>query len=219
MPEIDLMQNYPKSNRANLLSIRELVTPEERIIAQQFGKDYFDGPRRLGLGGYKYDPKYFVKVVQDFINYYKLSKDSKILDVGCGKGFMIKDFKDALPESEVHGIDISEYCFENALLEVKDFIKIGSCDNLPYPDKYFDLVIAIATIHNLDEEGVKKSISEIMRVGKGKFFIKVNGYRNIKEKSELEKWNLVAKTILSVDEWLTIFDELGYSGDYSFFTT
>jgi len=219
MPEIDLMQNYPKSNRANLLSIRELVTQEERIIAQQFGKDYFDGPRRLGLGGYNYDPKYFVKVVWDFINYYELNKDSKILDVGCGKGFMIKDFKDALPESEVHGIDISEYCFENAMPEVKDFIKIGSCDNLPYPDKYFDLVIAIATIHNLDEEGVKKSISEIMRVGKGKFFIKVNGYRNIKEKSELEKWNLVAKTILSVDEWLTIFDELGYPGDYSFFTT
>ncbi len=219
MPEIDLMQNYPKSSRASLLSIRELVTPEERIIARQFGKDYFDGPRRLGLGGYHYDPKYFVKVVRDFINYYELSQDSKILDVGCGKGFMIKDFKDALPKSEVRGIDISEYCFENAMPEVKDFIKIGSCDNLPYPDKYFDLVIAIATIHNLDEEGVKKSISEIMRVGKGKFFIKVNGYRNIKEKSELERWNLVAKTILSVDEWLTIFDELGYSGDYSFFTT
>ncbi len=219
MPEIDLMRNYPIQDRRDLLGIRELVTPEERLVAQQFGREYFDGPRKLGLGGYYYNPKFFTQVVQDFIKYYELGSSSRILDVGCGKGFMMKDFKDALPNSEVYGVDISQYCFENAMPEVKKFIKIGSCDDLPYPDNYFDLVVSIATIHNLDKDGVKKSISEIIRVGTGKYYIKVNGYRSPEEKSKLEQWNLVAKTILNVDEWLSIFDELGYSGDYSFFST
>ena len=123
MPEIDLMRNYPVTDRTDLLNIREEVTREDRIIAKKFGKDYFDGPRRLGLGGYYYHPKYFTNVVQDFINYYNLKPNAKILDVGCGKGFMMKDFKDALPNAEICGIDISEYCFENAMLEVKDKIK------------------------------------------------------------------------------------------------
>lgn len=219
MPEVDLMRNYPKSERSDLLDIRENVSPEEKFIARQFGKEYFDGPRRLGLGGYYYDPKYFTKVVKDFINYYKLGQNSKILDVGCGKGFMMKDFQDALPDAEILGLDISQYCYDNAMPQVKKNISIGSCDKLPYPDRYFDLVISIATIHNLEKEGVKKSVSEIIRVGKGNSFIKINGYRNLQEKTNLEKWNLVAKTILSVNDWLLLFDELGYNGEYSFFST
>jgi SAM-dependent methyltransferase len=219
MPEIDLMRNYPVTDRSDLLNIREEVTREDRIIAKKFGKDYFDGPRRLGLGGYYYHPKYFTNVVQDFINYYKLKPNAKILDVGCGKGFMMKDFKDALPNAEICGIDISEYCFENAMLEVKDKIKVGSCDDLPYPDNYFDLVVSIATIHNLDKEGVKRSLKEILRVGTGKYYIKVNGYKTESERIKLERWNLVANTILPINEWHLLFKEIDYVGDYSFFST
>jgi SAM-dependent methyltransferase len=108
MAEIDMMRSYPVTDRSNLLNVREEVTREDRIIAKKFGKDYFDGPRRLGLGGYYYNPKYFTNVVSDFINQYKLKPNAKILDVGCGKGFMMKDFKDALPGAEIHGLDISE---------------------------------------------------------------------------------------------------------------
>jgi len=219
MAEIDMMRSYPETDRSNLLSIREEVTKEDRLIAKKFGQHYFDGPRRLGLGGYYYNPKYFTNVVRDFIEQYKLKSDAKILDVGCGKGFMMKDFKDALPGAEIYGIDISEYCYENAMVEVKDNIKIGSCDDLPYPDHYFDLVISIATIHNLDKEGVKKSLLEMMRVGNGKYYIKVNGYRNESERNRLERWNLVANTILPIEEWKMLFDEVGYNGDYSFFST
>jgi SAM-dependent methyltransferase len=219
MAEIDMMRSYPATDRSNLLNVREEVTREDRIIAKKFGKDYFDGPRRLGLGGYYYNPKYFTNVVRDFIEQYKLKPDAKILDVGCGKGFMMKDFKDALPGAEIHGLDISEYCYENAMLEVKDNIKIGSCDYLPYPNNYFDLVISIATIHNLDKEGVKNSLLEMMRVGTGNYYIKVNGYRNDSERNKLERWNLVANTILPVSEWKTLFDEVDYDGDYSFFST
>jgi len=219
MAEIDMMRSYPITDRSDLLNVREEVTSEDRLIAKKFGKEYFDGPRRLGLGGYYYNPKYFTNVVRDFIEQYKLKPDAKILDVGCGKGFMMKDFKDALPGAEIHGLDISEYCYENAMVEVKDNIKIGSCDDLPYPNNYFDLVVSIATIHNLDKEGVKNSLLEMMRVGTGNYYIKVNGYRNDSERYKLERWNLVANTILPVSEWETLFDEVSYNGDYSFFST
>jgi SAM-dependent methyltransferase len=160
MAEIDLMERYPKSKRDNLLEVRVAVSEEDRLIAQQFGKDYFDGPRSLGLGGYTYKPDFFSPVVADMIEYYDLTSESSILDVGCAKGFMMHDFKVALPGIYVAGIDISEYCIQNAMPSVAPFIQRASCDDLPYNDKSFDLVIAIATIHNLNIDGVKKSLKE-----------------------------------------------------------
>ncbi len=218
MAEIDLMDRYPKSQRADIIAERVQVSEEDRRIARQFGREYFDGPRRLGLGGYHYNPKYFKPVVERMIDYYGLTNDSSVLDVGCAKGFMLHDFKEALPELTVAGVDVSDYCLENALPSIKPWLRHASCDSLPYPDKSFDLVISIATIHNLDVEGVKRSLREIMRVSKKYAFIKVNGYRTEQEHEELEKWNLVAKTILPVDEWKRVFAETGYTGDYYWFT-
>ena len=218
MAEIDLMERYPKSKRDNLLEVRVAVSEEDRLIAQQFGKDYFDGPRRLGLGGYTYKPEFFSPVVAHMIEHYDLTSESSVLDVGCAKGFMMHDFKAALPGINVAGVDISEYCIQNAMPSVAPFIQRASCDDLPYNDKSFDLVIAIATIHNLNIDGVKKSLQEIMRVTRKNAFIKVNGYSNNDERDALNKWNLVAKTILHVDEWRSIFKEVGYTGDYFWFT-
>ncbi len=217
MAEIDLMQKYPKSERSDLLSERVSVSDEDRFVAQKFGKEYFDGPRRLGLGGYYYNPKYFKPVVEDFINYYRLTPESKILDVGCGKGFMLHDFVEALPGISVAGIDISEYCIEHAMTTVASQLQKASCDKLPFSDNSFDLVISIATIHNLELDGVKESLREIMRVSQKHTYIKVNGYKNDYERDQLLRWNLVAKTILHVDEWRMIFDEVGYTGDYYWF--
>lgn len=218
MAEIDLMARYPKSQRKDIISERVAVSEEDRRIARQFGREYFDGPRVLGLGGYHYNAKFFTPVVEDMIKHWGLTSQSKILDVGCGKGFMMHDFAQALPGVEVAGIDISDYCIENAMPDMKPFIKKASCDALPYPDHYFDVVIAIATIHNLEYDGVKKSLEEIVRVGKGPAFVKINGYRSDWERDQLNNWNLVAKTILPVEEWLKLFQETGYTGDYSFFT-
>ncbi len=217
MAEVDLMDAYPKSERADLIEERVQVSDEDRAIAQQFGKEYFDGPRRLGLGGYHYNPKFFKPVVARMIDYYGLTPESRILDVGCAKGFMLHDFAEALPGVTVAGIDISTYCLENALPSVAPYLQYGSCDDLPYPDDSFDLVISIATVHNLDVEGVKRSLREIMRVGTGQAFIKVNGYHTQHECDQLNRWNLVAKTILHVGEWKRIFDDVGYSGDYYWF--
>lgn len=218
MAEIDLMKNYPKSNRENILIERKKATPEDIKIARQFGKEYFDGDRSQGLGGYYYNPKYFTPVVKDFISYYGLTNESSILDVGCGKGFMLHDFKLALPHAKLAGIDISKYCLDNCMDSVKNVCSYASCDELPFEDNSFDLVIAIATIHNLDKNGVAKSLKEIQRVSKKHSFIKVNGYKNEQEKKSLYDWNLVAKTILPVDEWKKLFNKTNFTGDYYWFT-
>ena len=217
MTEIDLMSRYPKTRRDTLLSEREAVSDWERAIAQKFGPEYFDGPRRLGLGGYKYDPRFWTPVVQDMIEYYGLVPGNWVLDVGCGKGFMMYDFTRVLPGINVRGVDISDYVIENAVPAVKKYIAKCSCDELLLRGP-FDLVVSIATIHNLDLDGVKRSLEEIMRVSKRDAYIKVNGYRNDDERVALERWNLVAKTILHVDQWRELFAEVGYTGDYSFFT-
>jgi len=217
MPEINLMKSYPKSKRKDIIEERIKVSDEDRKIARQFGWEYFDGPRRLGMGGYYYNPKYFKPVVEDMIEYYGLTNESSVLDVGCGKGFMLHDFKQELPGITVAGIDISTYCLDNSMESVRPYLKYASCDDSPFDDNSFDLVIAIATIHNLHIDGVKKSLEEIMRVTKKDAFIKVNGYETKEEHQELENWNLVAKTILHVDDWKKLFKETGYTGDYWWF--
>lgn len=220
MPEFDLMKRYPRTERKDLISKRTRVSAKDRKIAQKFGKEYFDGPRHLGMGGYKYDPKFFTPVVEDMVERYHLNVNSRVLDVGCGKGFMLHDLRLAVRGINICGIDISDYCLENSMDTVRPFLKKGSCDNLPYPDKSFDCVISIATIHNLYQRGVQRSIEEMIRVVKNpkNCFIKVNGYRTMDEKYQLNAWNLVAKTILPVCAWETMFNTLGYKGDYSFFT-
>jgi ubiquinone/menaquinone biosynthesis C-methylase UbiE len=183
---------------------------------QKFPKEYFDGKRAHGYGGYYYNPKFFRKIVKAMIKYYKLNNKSKILDIGCAKGFMMYEFKKALPACEVRGIDISRYCKTEAMGMIKKYIKIGTCEKLPYPDKYFDFVVSISTIHNVSKNGIKKSLKEIVRVTKNNSFIRIKGYQNLKEKKKIEKWNIVAKSNLSKNNWLKLFKETKYKGDYQF---
>ena len=213
-----LMRNYPNQDRNNIIDSRIELSESDRNIARKFDKAYFDSTRNFGYGGYYYDKKFFSKVVKDFIYYYDLKPGDKILDVGCAKGFMLHDFISELPSLNVFGIDISEYAIDNAIDSVKNNLQIACCSDLPFNDKEFDLVISISTIHNLNINGVKKSLSEITRVAKNnKSFIKINGYKNFKEREKLENWNLVAKTILHENEWVELFQDIGYKGDYDFF--
>jgi SAM-dependent methyltransferase len=183
--EIDLMVNYPKTKRDLSKRVAE-KTEEDRRIARQFGKEFFDGERGHGYGGFYYNPRYWQPVVPTFQEYYGLSKDSSVLDVGCGKGFMLHDFAELIPGIKVEGIDISKYAIENTIEDVKPFVKVKNAKKLEYPDNSFDLVISINTVHNLPLEECKASLREIQRVTKKYAFITVDAYRNEEEKKTNE---------------------------------
>ena len=138
--------------------------------------------------------------------------------MGCGKGFMLYDFKKQFPNFMIYGIDISDYAIENSLEDVRQNLKVGSCDDIPFKDNYFDLVISINTIHNLDKEGCARSLKEICRVSKKNKFIIVDAYSNDEEKKRMYSWNLTAKTIMHQEDWIKFFNENNYDGDYFWFT-
>ena len=214
--EIDLLANYPKTNR-DIKERGSTKTKEMQAIARKFGKDYFDGDRKYGYGGYNYNPRFWQPVISTFQKYFNLSSKSSVLDVGCGKGFMMHDMVLLIPGIEVKGIDISEYAIENTIEDMRPHVQIANAKELPFDDKLFDVVISINTVHNLEKEDCAKALLEIERVGKRKSFITVDAYRNNKEKELMYAWNLTAKTIMQVDEWIKFFNDIGYSGDYYWF--
>ena len=216
MSEVNLLQRYPKTKRSSIIDDRKIISDKEKELALEFNYEYFDGPRKLGLGGYKYIEGYWSDVVEDFVSFYKLDTNSSLLDVGCGKGFTLFDFCKKIPEMRIRGLEFSQYCINNALPVIRPHIDFGCCSSLPYDSNTFDLAISIATIHNLDKYGVKRSLKELIRVSK-KSYIKVNGFRNDLDKEKLNQWNLVAKTILHVDEWEDLFNEVGYDREWEFF--
>lgn len=214
--EIDLLKNYPKAKR-DLTQRLESKTEEVRSVARKFDKEFFDGERKFGYGGFSYNPKYWSGVVKDFIDYYNLVDGSKILDVGCAKGFMLYDFYKQNPNLDLYGIDISKYAIDNSVPEIKYKLKVANATNLPYEDNYFDLVISINTVHNLDKIECAKALREITRVSKKNAFLTVDAFNNEDEKKRMYAWNLTAKTIMSVDEWIKFFDQKNYDGDYFWF--
>ena len=214
--EIDLLKHYPKTKR-DISQRGAEITEEDRIVARKFGEEFFDGERRHGYGGFSYSPKFWKPVVPDFKEFYGLTKESSILDIGCAKGFMLNDFIEEIPGINARGIDISNYAIEHCKESVKNLVDVGDARHLPFENNTFDLVISINTIHNLEIEELKKALKEISRVSRKNAFITVDAYRSKEEKEAMFAWNLTAKTILSVDEWLALFEESEYSGDYFWF--
>lgn len=214
--EIDLLVNYPKTKR-NLDERLATKTEADRAIARQFGREFFDGDRRYGYGGFNYNSKYWQPVIPTFQEYWKLSAASSVLDIGCGKGFMLHDLAALVPGISVRGIDISQYAIENAIDDMKPHLQVGNAARLPFPDDSFDVAISINTIHNLERDECAKALQEIERVSRGHSFVTVDAYRNDEEKERMFAWNLTAKTIMSVDEWVRFFEEAGYTGDYFWF--
>ena len=213
--EINLMKNYPKTKRDLEKRLKEKTA--DISLVREFGKEFFDGTRSQGYGGYNYNPKFWENVIPTFKEYYNLDENSRILDIGCAKGFMLYDFKRLIPGISIDGIDISEYAITNSMEEVKDNLVVGSAIKLPYEDNSFDLVISIVTLHNLYEDDLKVALQEITRVSKKNAFITLDAYRNNEDKIAIEAWNTTAVTILHTDEWKNMFDEVGYEGDYFWF--
>ncbi|MCS5551301.1 MAG: class I SAM-dependent methyltransferase, partial [Gammaproteobacteria bacterium] len=198
--EINLLENYPHTQRD--ISGRLICkTKEDQKIACQFGKEFFDGSRNHGYGGFYYNARFWKNVVPAFQQHWNLINGDSVLDIGCAKGFMIYDMQLLIQGLQVSGIDISEYAIDNAKEEVKNFCKVANATDLPFADKSIDVSISITTLHNLEEKELVRALLEIERVTKRGSFITLDAYRNNEERDRMEAWNLTAKTVMHVDEW------------------
>jgi len=214
--EENLLKFYPLSNRP-IKERGNLITEKDRAKARKFDIEYFDGDRLTGYGGYNYNPRFWTDTVSYMVKYYGLSNNSKILDVGCAKGYMMYDLSLLIPGAEIKGLDISSYAKENSLVEMKENITVGNANNLPFEDNYFDLVIAINTLHNLPLIDCKEAFREIKRVTKHHSFVMNDAWNDDKGKESMLNWNLTALTYMSCEDWKKLFAEVGYEGDYFWF--
>lgn len=184
-------------------------------LARRYGKDFWDGKRKYGYGGYNYDGRW-LPVAKKLIQIYRLKNNSRILDIGCGKGYLLYELKKLLPESSVTGFDISRYAIKAALDPVKKSLFVHPAQaRYPFKNKEFDLVISLTTLHNLRIFEVKSALAEIERVGKNKY-ITMESYRNEKELFNLQCWALTCASFFTPQEWIWLFKEFGYKGDYEF---
>ena len=219
MAEIDFMSVLHKSTQRNYLErVNDPDFPKAKAaeLAKQFEFDYWDGDRRICYGGYHYIEGRWEKVARALANHYPLPPKPKILDIGCGKGFLLYDILKVIPNAEVYGIDISEYAIANSKPEVRNRLLLGSATKLPWPDKTFDLVISTTTLHNLYVYDLVRSLREIERVGKAHKYLCVESYRNEREKANLLYWQVTCEAFNTPEEWRWWFKTTQYSGDYSF---
>ena len=185
-------------------------------ISKKYGHDYWDGNRKFGYGGYKYIPGRWEQVAKKFIKKYKLNNQSNILDLGCGKGFLLFEIKKILPKIKITGIDISKYGLKNSKKEISQFLfKADLRKKLKFKSKEFDFVFSINTLHNLEINHLIQAIKEMERVGK-KHFICSESYRNEKELFNLQCWALTCESFFSKKEWVWLLKNNGYTGDYEF---
>lgn len=185
-------------------------------IAKKYGRDYWDGDRRYGYGGYKYDGRWET-VARKLIKKYKLTNKSNVLDVGCGKSFLLYEIKKLLPGISIAGFDISGYGLKHAKKEIRKFLFIHRAEDTPYPfkNKEFDLVISLNALHNLPLSKLSRALPEIERVGKKKY-LSVESFRNESELFNLQCWALTCEAFFSKEDWIFLFKKFGYTGDYEF---
>ena len=219
MAYVDVMSVLHKSTERDYLArVNESEFPKARAaeLAKKWAFDYWDGDRRINYGGYQYLPGRWEKVARELVSHYELPENPRILDVGCGKGFLLFDFLKVRPDAEVYGIDISEYAIENAKKEIQGRLKVGNAVDLPWPDDYFDLVISINTFHNLFNFQLDRALKEFERVGKDNKYLCVESYRTEQEKANLLYWQVTCEAFCTPEEWEWWFNYSGYSGDHSF---
>lgn len=212
MAEVNLLARLPGTRR-NLAQRHAAQTPENVAVAKQYGHQYFDGPREVGYGGYRYDGRW-VPIAEDIIRHFNLKSGDRVLDVGCAKGFLVKDLMKVCPGLEVFGLDISEYALMHCEPEVVGRLHLGSAERLPFPDRSFSAVISINTLHNLARPEVIRALREIERLAPGRAFVQVDAYHTAEQRELFMKWVLTAVFHDYPRGWLDVFREAGYTGDW-----
>jgi SAM-dependent methyltransferase len=219
MAYIDFMSPLHRSTQRDYLArVNEPEYPKAKAaeLAKKWAFDYWDGDRRINYGGYRYIEGRWEKVAKLMVETYGLKPGDKILDVGCGKGFLLYDFTKVLPGVEVYGIDISDYAIANSKEEIRSRLQVGNATALPWKDKSFDFVFTLNTLHNLHNYDLDLSLREIERVGKKHKYICVESYRNEVEKANLLYWQVTCEAFCTPKEWEWWFEKTGYTGDHSF---
>lgn len=212
MGQVGLLGKLPGTKRD--VNARALAKTRERVaVARQFGEMYFDGPREYGYGGYRYDGRW-IPVARDMIRHFGLNVGDRILDIGCAKGFLVKDLMKACPGLEAFGLDISEYALMRCEKEVVGRLHLGTATKLPFPDNSFDAIVSINTIHNLDRSGVVMALREIERLAPGRAFVQVDSYHTPEQRELFMRWVLTAKFHDYPQGWVSVFEEAGYTGDW-----
>jgi protein-L-isoaspartate(D-aspartate) O-methyltransferase len=212
----DFLSVIHKSTKRDYLArVNEYPKAEAIKVARRYDQEYWDGDRKFGYGGYRYDGRWR-KVARAMADHYGLKAGDRILDVGCGKAFLLHDFTLEVPGVEVVGIDISAYGIEHAKEEVRPFLQVADAKKLPFPDKSFDLVYSINTLHNLHCFDMVEAVKEIERVGRRHKYIEVESFRNEEEQVNLMYWVLTGRCFLSPEEWEWFYKLAGYTGDHSF---
>lgn len=206
---------HNKTARNYLARVNEFPKEQAASLAKKFAFDYWDGDRKTGYGGYKYDGRWRI-VAEGLAEHYGLQAGDRVLDVGCGKAFLLYDLTQVVPGLEVCGIDISKYAIEHAKEEMRPQLQVCSAAALPFPDRSFDLVISINTLHNLYCYELDAALREMQRVGKEKKYICVESYRDEREKVNLMYWQLTCECFYTPEEWQWWFQHCGYTGDHSF---
>lgn len=211
MREVNLLDRYPRATRD--IASRAVAVPSQREVAKRFGKEYFDGDRGQGYGGYRYDGRW-VPIAERMRDFYGLRAGHWILDVGCAKGFLLHDFRQVVPGVRVAGVDISEYAIVHAMDDVRPFLALGTADALPFPDATFDLVVSINTAHNLERSRCVQAVRELERVSRRARYLQVDSWLTEEQRIKFERWQLTALTYSEPDGWRRLLAEAGYTGDY-----
>jgi ubiquinone/menaquinone biosynthesis C-methylase UbiE len=212
MAEIDLLGSLPKVKR-NIQKRSEGKSAAVIAEARKFGQMYWDGPREYGYGGYRYDGRWR-SVARDILKHFGLKPGMRVLDVGCGKGFLVKDLMLECPGLEAFGLDISLYALMHCEREVAGRLHLGSAEKLPFPDRSFDCVLSINTIHNLPRPKAAEALREIQRLSGGRAYVQVDSYRTPEQKALFEDWVLTALFHDYPPGWINLFEDAGYTGDY-----
>lgn len=219
MAYIDFLSAVHKSTTRDYLArVNDPEFPKAKAaeLAKQFDFDYWDGDRRINYGGYRYMEGRWEKVARAMVDHYGIKPGDSILDIGCGKGFLLFDFTKVVPGVKVTGIDVSKYAIDNSKEEIRDRLQVGNANDLPFPDGSFDLVFSLNTLHNLHCYDLDKALREMQRVGRKHRYLCVESYRNEREKANLLYWQVTCEAFNTPEEWEWWFRQTGYTGDHSF---
>ena len=213
-----LSANHRSTRRDYLARVNDTEFPKAKaaVLAKQWDFDYWDGDRRINYGGYHYREGYWAPVAQAMAEHYKLNAGSKVLDIGCGKGYLMFDLTKTIPGISITGIDISQYAVDHCKPEMTDHIIQGNATELPFEDNSFDFVYSLNTFHNLHNYDMEKALREMKRVSRGHKYICVESYRDEIEKTNLLYWQVTCEAFCTPEEWQWWFNHTGYDGDHSF---